>query len=383
MIDEFDVSKRILIVGEENEKIEDIIEKFTRKFNEDYEGLVNSETEVKMKVGKKKVKLILRVASSKIENLKYERINYSPVIFAYDTTDRKSFEALKGWIQNVEKMSKSVPKIIVGTNLENFQKEEVDEDKLKIFAKKNKALSYLIDTNDAYSIEFFFTDILSKVFGIKGSIQKIQKKGSSSNYQETSKSKKKEVERAEDEQAEAVKVIFLGEENSGKEDIITAYFARHNSEFQSNSGSITIKVGNKFVKLVINGGYYTKEFNKIIIQNSSAGAFVYNTNDKNTFVKLNDWFKAMDEIKPGVPKAIIGNLGNIENEEVTDEELENLAKNNNIKYYQVVNKDNILDLDVLFINLAKEVLKQRQSVNNGEKNKGNEKEGNGCGCLIV
>ena len=201
--------------------------------------------------------------------------------------------------------------------------------------------------------------------------------------QETSKSKKKEDEQAEDEQAEAVQVIFLGE-NSGKIDIITAYFDSHNSKFQYNSGSITIKVGNKFVKLVINGGFYRKDFNKIIIKNSSAGVFVYNTNDKKTFVKLNDWFKAMDEIKPGAPKAIIGYLGSIENEKVTEEELENLAKINNIKYYQVVNIDNIRDdLDGLFINLAKEVLEQRQSANNGEKNKGNKKEGNGCCCLIV
>ena len=383
MIDEFDVNEGILIVGENKKGNEDIIETFAKKFSDDYEGLIFSGTEVKIKVGKKKVKLYLHAARSNKENLKNEWIQYSAVIFAYDITDRNSFEALRGWIQYVENLSKSVPKIIVGTNKENVLKEKVNEGELKKFAKQNNALYFLIESNNDFSIEKLFTGILSKVFRIKGSIQKIQKKGSSSNYQETSKSKKKEDEQAEDEQAEAVQVIFLGEENSRKMDIIKAYFDSHNSEFQNNFGSITIKVGNKFVKLVINGGYYTKEFNKIIIQNSSAGAFVYNTNDKDTFVKLNDWFKAMDEIKPGVPKAIIGNLCSIENEEVTDEELKNLAKNNNIKYYQVVNKDNIFDLDELFINLANEVLKQRQSVNNGEKNKGNKKEGNGCCCLIV
>jgi len=380
MTDEFDVTKIILIVGEKNEKIEDIIETFAKNFSEDYKGLVNNRTELKIKMGKKKVKLILKVASSQKENLKNEWIKGSAVIFTYNITDRSSFEALEDWIQNVKNMSKSVPKIIVGTNQENFLNEEVDEDELKKFAKQNNALSYLIDTNNTYSIGKLFTDILSEVFRIKGPIQK---KDSSSNYQATSKSKKEEVEQAEDEQAEVVQVILLGEENSQKKDIIRAYFDSHNSKFQNDYGSMTIKVGNKLVNLIIKGGYYRKDLNKIFIQNSSAGAFVYNTNDKNTFDELNGWFKTMDEIKPGAPKAIIGNLGKIENEEVDEKELENLAKDNNIKFYKVVNNDNIRELDELFSNLVNEVLQLRQSVNNGEKNKGNKKEGNGCCCLIV
>ena len=54
MTDEFDVTKIILIVGEKNEKIEDIIETFAKNFSEDYKGLVNNRTELKIKMGKKK-----------------------------------------------------------------------------------------------------------------------------------------------------------------------------------------------------------------------------------------------------------------------------------------------------------------------------------------
>ena len=269
MTDEFDVTKIILIVGEKNEKIEDIIETFAKNFSEDYKGLVNNRTDLKIKMGKKKVKLILKVASSQKENLKNEWIKGSAVIFTYNITDRSSFEALEDWIQNVKNMSKSVPKIIVGTNQENFLNEEVDEDELKKFAKQNNALSYLIDTNNTYSIGKLFTDILSEVFRIKGPIQK---KDSSSNYQATSKSKKEEVEQAEDEQAEVVQVILLGEENSKKKDIIRAYFDSHNSKFQNDYGSMTIKVGNKLVNLIIQGGYCRKDLNENFILNSSAGA---------------------------------------------------------------------------------------------------------------
>ena len=144
------------------------------------------------------------------------------------------------------------------------------------------------------------------------------------------------------------------------------------------------------MNLKIKEGSYIKESNKILSQNSSAMAFVYNTNDKETFNELNGWFKTMDEVKPGAPKAIIGYLGKIENEQVTEEELGNLAKNNNIKFYKVVNKENIRVLDQLFINIVEEVLQKRQSANYGEnendendgETKDNKKEGKCC-CLIV
>ena len=175
---------------------------------------------------------------------------------------------------------------------------------------------------------------------------------------------------------------MLGEKNSGTNDIITTYLDSYNSEYQNNCGYIKIKVRNKLVNLKIKEGSYIKERNKILSQNSSAMAFVYNTNDKKTFNELNGWFKEMDKIKPGAPKAIIGNLGKIENEEVTEEELENLAKNNIIKFYKIVSNENIRNLDGLFSDLVIEVLQKRQSANNGEKNEGNKKDGKGC-CLIV
>ena len=335
---------------------------------------------------------------SKKENLKNKRIKYSAVIFVCDITDRNSFDELESWIQNVENMRKSLPKIIVGTNLENFIKEEVDEDEVEVFAKQKNVPSYLIDTNNAPLIEKLFTYILSNVFGIEGSIQN---KDSSSNYKATTKSKKGEdkhsnykatskSKKGEDKQAELIEVILLGEKNSGTNNIITTYLDSHNSEYQNNCGYIKIKVRNKLVNLKIKEGSYIKERNKILSQNSSAMAFVYNTNDKKTFNELNGWFKEMDKIKPGAPKAIIGNLGKIENEEVTEEELENLAKNNNIKFYKVVNKENIRVLDQLFINIVEEVLQKRQSANYGEnendendgETKDNKKEGKCC-CLIV
>ena len=58
MLDEFYVTKSILIVGEEIKKMEEIIEKFGEKFSEDYKGLINHGTEMKIKVGKKKSKII-------------------------------------------------------------------------------------------------------------------------------------------------------------------------------------------------------------------------------------------------------------------------------------------------------------------------------------
>ena len=98
----------------------------------------------------------------------------------------------------------------------------------------------------------------------------------------------------------------------------------------------------------------------------------------------------MNNTKPELPKAIIGNKVKVLKEEVSEEELENLAKENNIKFYKVVSNENIIILDELFINLVKEVLQQRQSANYRENEndendgeiKGQKNEGNGC-CLIV
>ena len=417
MTDEFDVTKNILIVGEKIKRNEEIIETFAKNFSKDFKGLITGGTEVEIKVGEKNVKLFLYTPRYGKEYLKKIWIQYSAVIFVYDITDRNSFEALEGWIQNVEYRSKSIPKIIVGTNLENVLKEEVNEDQSKEFAEQNHALSYLMETNNAISINQIFSDIISNFFRIEGPIQK---KDSFSNYKATTKSKEEEDEQEEDEQAkdeqeedeqakdeqakdeqakdeqaeheqeEVVEVILFGGQNSGKSDILNAYFNRHNSVYNQFYGSITVKVGNKFVNLIIKEGSYRMELLQASCTNSSAVAFVYNTNDKKTFYELNEWFKAMNNIKPELPKAIIGNKVKVLKEEVSKEELENLAKENNIKFYKVVSNENIIILDELFINLVKEVLQQRQSANYRENEndendgeiKGQKNEGNGC-CLIV
>ena len=116
-------------------------------------------------------------------------INFAALIFAYDITDRRSFQELGCWIQEVRNINNRVFKIIVRTNLENCEKEKITDGELINFANNNQASHCLVKTYNSSSIRNLFNEILEKAL----KIVLIKKKVSSSKETNSQIKKKKRM----------------------------------------------------------------------------------------------------------------------------------------------------------------------------------------------
>ena len=98
--------------------------------------------------------------------------NSAAVVLVYDITYKQSFEELKNyWIGEIkEAIEKKIVLAVVGNKLDLMENEEVNEEEVREFAKKNNALFFQTSAKSSTGIKDVFAGIVLKYKGWKGNV---------------------------------------------------------------------------------------------------------------------------------------------------------------------------------------------------------------------
>ena len=175
------------------------------------------------------------------------------------------------------------------------------------------------------------------------------------------------------------KMIVLGESRVGKTSLIKrytkdqfggVYLTTVGIDFQDK----TIEIEDKKVKLQVWDTAGQERFRNVAknyFQSSNGFLLVFDITDKESFQKLNDFW--MDQLNMHAPKkaksVLVGNKSDLAGQrQVSIEDAEEFAKNNNLKYYEVSAKEGTKVVE-LFFYLANEIYQSHTyEENNYNKN---------------
>ena len=161
------------------------------------------------------------------------------------------------------------------------------------------------------------------------------------------------------------KIIVIGESRVGKTSLIKrytkdqfggVYLTTVGIDFQDK----TIEIEDKKVKLQVWDTAGQERFRNVAknyFQSSNGFLLVFDITDKESFQKLNDFW--MDQLNMHAPKkaksVLVGNKSDLAGQrQVSIEDAEEFAKNNNLKYYEVSAKEGTKVVE-LFFYLANEI----------------------------
>ena len=167
------------------------------------------------------------------------------------------------------------------------------------------------------------------------------------------------------ENADAMRVITLGESGVGKTSIIRRYI--HNIFDENNLSTIGLNFSFKEVKLKngksINiklidtaGQEKYKALAKSYFKNVDAVLFVFSLNNQDSFDNMKNWINLFNDNhngKEGIPKYLIGNKAD-EKREVQKNMVDEFLSKNKYKYFETSAKDNN-GIDELFQELSEDL----------------------------
>jgi Ras-related protein Rab-1A len=175
------------------------------------------------------------------------------------------------------------------------------------------------------------------------------------------------------------KIIVIGESRVGKTSLIKrytkdqfggVYLTTVGIDFQDK----TIEIEDKKVKLQVWDTAGQERFRNVAknyFQSSNGFLLVFDITDKESFQKLNDFW--MDQLNMHAPKkaksVLVGNKSDLAGQrQVSIEDAEEFAKDNNLKYYEVSAKEGTKVVE-LFFYLANEIYQSHTyEENNYNKN---------------
>jgi len=172
----------------------------------------------------------------------------------------------------------------------------------------------------------------------------------------------------EDEEYKTIKVILLGETGVGKTCLINAYFGKKfmdnmqtTSMPESNSKILEINKKKYLIEIWDTAGQEKyRSMNNIFVKGSKVVIFVYDATNEKTFNELNYWVKTAKEILN--TEAIYGIAGNkadlIDDIEVSDEEGEKYAKENDILFCRTSAKEDSKGFQKFLDNLVEEYVEK-------------------------
>ena len=148
-----------------------------------------------------------------------------------------------------------------------------------------------------------------------------------------------------------IRISLLGDSEVGKSDIIKKYLFDKFSE--TNNSSIGIEKNEKRVKM--NDGNELKvliwdtagqeryrSLSKNSIKVAQGIVLVFDINIRNTFESLPNWIQQVKDIKDNIPIVLFGNKRYlIEKPAVEKDEAEKFAKDNDMEYFEISDKQNI------------------------------------------
>ena len=177
------------------------------------------------------------------------------------------------------------------------------------------------------------------------------------------------------------KIILIGSSGVGKSSILQRYIQKVFSDSYSCTIGVdffmkSIDIGDKSIKLQLWDTAGTEKFRSITTgyyRGANAAFVVFDLTSKASFNSLNEWIENYYKYSnPDSEKnvVLIGNKSDlVDKREVTEEEIENFAKDNNIMYFETSAKDG-KNIDECFYFIAEKLVKQYENKDNEEeKNK--------------
>ena len=199
-------------------------------------------------------------------------------------------------------------------------------------------------------------------------------------------------------QFELFKIITVGNSGVGKTSIIKRYIY---NTFEDNTLStvgldfllktITLKNEKEIkLKLIDTGGQEKfRSLSKTYFRNAEGVLFVFALNNEQSFIEIKDWIKMFQDAhngNPNIPKFLVGNKCDLNEKNIKQNDIDDFAKDNNLKYVETSAKDNILITELFqeigeilykdFVKSGKE--HKSQKVENIEINEDKENKKKGC-----
>ena len=170
---------------------------------------------------------------------------------------------------------------------------------------------------------------------------------------------------SKDKELETFKIITLGNSGVGKTSIIRRFtidsFVSNTTMtigFEFLNKQVTLK-NNKIIQLRIidtGGQERFRSISKSYFKNADGVLFVFDLNNKDTFIEIKSWIELFKENHNGneeIPQFLVGNKCDLVNK-VKEDEIENFATDNNLKYKATSAKENIL-ISELFQEIGEEL----------------------------
>ena len=178
-----------------------------------------------------------------------------------------------------------------------------------------------------------------------------------------------------DEYEYIFKIILIGSSGVGKSSILQRYIQKtFNDSYTSTIGvdffMKTINIGEKSIKLQLWDTAGTEKFRSITTgyyRGADAAFVVFDLSSKSSFKTIDEWIDNYYKYKnPDSEKnvVLIGNkVDLVDKREITQEEVEDYVKMNNILYFETSAKEG-KNIDECFNYIAEKLLKQSENKNN-------------------
>ena len=342
----------LLLVGEESSGKMDIISTFiinSKRFSN--RTLNNSFASAEIIIQNRNIKLNIHDVDSNFTN--FENLKPSAILFIYDITEEKSFEALDTWLEKMKKAFDSIfpniKKVLVENNSDEFKDEKVTIEQIKDFAEKTGHNFYIVYTNKISSLDNLFIGVIKNVLGIIEEDNII-------NYKQNYNSKPDNIIN--------ISMVLIGEKEEENKDIINAFVNKHNpsnKKTEGNYASVTIQVQNKNVILNLHELSSDPESLNNSKLTPSAVLFVYNINRKESFEAIKDkWYSAVNNLWPNAIKVLVGNdPEEVKEGKIKEEDANNFAESIKASFYLVIPKKNY-NIEELFMDTAKNIIESKE-----------------------
>ena len=149
---------------------------------------------------------------------------------------------------------------------------------------------------------------------------------------------------------ETYKIILVGDSTVGKTNLLTQYVDEKFTE--ENISTVGIEFKNKIIQLK-NGNKFRLQIwdtsgqekfmslTKNYFRGCNVAIFVFDVTNKNSFTNIPIWLNLYKEVNTENSKRVlIGNKIDLGKREVSREEAENFAKENNLQYFEISVKEN-------------------------------------------
>jgi small GTP-binding protein len=147
------------------------------------------------------------------------------------------------------------------------------------------------------------------------------------------------------------------------EHLSTVGIEKNNAEIEIESGE-TVKL--KIWDTAGQERFRSISFNSL--RKSNGCIVVFDLTEKSSFEKVTEWLKKIREKMPKIPIALFGNKNDLPNRKVTQEEIDELCKRENLIYFETSAKENkgIKEGFIKISTLACENLGKEDSVERGQ-----------------